>query len=580
MNRTPSPHVESVPDRLLRLLGKRSEGRAELVLRMVHREPSETTSYWLELVVAVGIATLGLVVASKAVIIGAMLIAPLMGPIVGLALGLASGSPLLVLRSSGRILLSVAVAVGGAAAITLVLPFHELNAEISGRASPTVLDLAIAAFCAVAGVYASLRAGSDTATTAAGTSIGISLVPPLCACGYGLGMGESSIAAGAGLLFLTNLVAIVLVGTVMFAGLGFGRVDVIALESAELAGVDHDSPITRVLASRLSRIFASGAGPFLRLAMPLFLLALVYAPLQRALGEVAWEVRVRAAAHQAIATTQRVVESRLTIERHQVHLVVVLLGTELESEHVHARLDSAIREAGGVTPQLEVLAVTDAATFAGLESLTNRDLSERLPVPPPSPEEELKSSMARLRSATTRLWPSDAAGVLLTVDVSTAEHEPLRVRVVHLGAPLAPGATETLERALASELRRPSKLDDVPVPPTELTRESGDLALIAGVGAGVRATLALPGVSVCVTRPETSANSPKADVELTRALDELLATHSRVTTTVGAAFSVRFVAGPCAAPPSTPPTVAQEAPSANGSAQPSPSDVPAGTAAP
>jgi uncharacterized hydrophobic protein (TIGR00271 family) len=162
-------------DTLVRLLGNTVEGRPLLVSGMLRRDAREATSYWLQLVVSVGIATLGLVVGSTAVVIGAMLIAPLMGPIVGLAMGLSTGSPFLVLRSAGRIALSVIVAVGGAAVITLLLPFHELNTEISTRSSPTVLDLTTAAFCALAGVYAALRPGSDTAATAAGTSIGISL---------------------------------------------------------------------------------------------------------------------------------------------------------------------------------------------------------------------------------------------------------------------------------------------------------------------------------------------------------------------------------------------------------------------
>jgi len=169
----------------LHLLGNRVEARAEIVQRMLQRDANEAVSYWLQLCVSVGIATLGLVVGSSAVVIGAMLIAPLMGPIVALAMGLATGSPFLVLRSGGRIVLSVTLALGGAAVITVLLPFHELNSEISARTTPTVLDLLTAGFCALAGVYASLRPGSETATTAAGTSIGISLVPPLCASGLG-----------------------------------------------------------------------------------------------------------------------------------------------------------------------------------------------------------------------------------------------------------------------------------------------------------------------------------------------------------------------------------------------------------
>src|SRR5690242_7802537 len=123
--------LRRLQDALLRVLGHGAEQRASTFAGMLHRDASEATAYWLQLVVSVGIATLGLVVGSAAVVIGAMLVAPLMGPIVGLAMGLASGSPFLVLRTAGRVLLSVVVAVGGAAAITLMLPFHELNSEIA-----------------------------------------------------------------------------------------------------------------------------------------------------------------------------------------------------------------------------------------------------------------------------------------------------------------------------------------------------------------------------------------------------------------------------------------------------------------
>src|SRR5689334_15383040 len=173
MSPVKTPTIIRLQDSLVRLLGNSVEGRAPLVTGMLRRDASEATSYWLQLVVSIGIATLGLVVGSTAVVIGAMLVAPLMGPIVGLAMGLATGSPFLVLRASGRIAISVVLAVGGAAIITLLLPFHELNAEIAARTSPTVLDLVTAAFCALVGVYASLRPGSDTAATAAGTSISI-----------------------------------------------------------------------------------------------------------------------------------------------------------------------------------------------------------------------------------------------------------------------------------------------------------------------------------------------------------------------------------------------------------------------
>ncbi|HVU05512.1 MAG TPA: DUF389 domain-containing protein [Polyangiaceae bacterium] len=544
--------VVMLQDRLVHLLGSSADGRAPLVGGMLRRDASEATSYWLQLVVSIGIATLGLVVGSSAVVIGAMLVAPLMGPIVGLAMGLAAGSPFLVLRSAGRIGLSVVVGIGGAASITLLLPFHELNAEISARASPTVLDLITAGFCALAGVYASLRPGSDTAATAAGTSIGISLVPPLCASGYGLGTAAWPIAGGAALLFLTNLVAIVVVGTVSFVAAGFNRVDVVSLERDELAKEGAGSPIARSLARRLSRQFESRWGPVLRFLMPFVLLAAVYVPLRRALDEVAWQVRVRSAIREAIAREQsHVIENRVRVEHHEVEVVVVLLGSTEDANTTRTRMDATIRQASGVRPRLEIFAVPDAASFAGLEStlLTSQVAAAPVAPPPPPPDEPIDAARAKIRTVVEGLWPATAAGEALVIDVGTAESGPLRIRVVHIGAALGADGAEMLERSIESGLGRKARLVDVAVPSGELTRADGDLALVAKVSAAVRATAGVPAVSVCVVRPATpspGASSSPADLELARALDEALAGDPRVRRTDGRSWSIRFVRGGCA----------------------------------
>jgi uncharacterized hydrophobic protein (TIGR00271 family) len=277
--------IHSLQDRLSGLMGCDPGERAGVVTNMLRRSPRESTAFWLQLLVSVGIATLGLVLDSTAVVIGAMLIAPLMMPIVGLGMGLAVGSPFLVLRSGSRIAASVVAAVGTSAVMIRLLPFNEMNAELAARTTPTVLDLLVATFCAIAGVYASMRPGSDVASAAAGTSIGIALVPPLCTSGYGLGTASWGVAGGAALLFLTNLVAITVVSTFTFAAVGFNRVPVRELEANELNV--EDSPRARAMARQLERLFASRGGPWLRLFMPLALLAVVYAPLRQALDEVA-----------------------------------------------------------------------------------------------------------------------------------------------------------------------------------------------------------------------------------------------------------------------------------------------------
>jgi len=530
---------------LVRLLGNTVEGRPALVAGMLRRDASEATSYWLQLVVSIGIATLGLVVGSSAVVIGAMLVAPLMGPIVGLAMGLAAGSPFLVLRAAGRIGLSVLVGVGGAAVITLLLPFHELNAEISARTSPTVLDLITAGFCALAGVYASLRPGSDTAATAAGTSIGISLVPPLCASGYGVGTAGWPVAGGAALLFLTNLVAIVVVGTTAFVASGFNRVDVVSLERDELGDGGANAPVARALALRLARLFESSWGPVLRFLMPFVFLAAVYVPLRRALDEMAWEVRVRAAVRRAITSEPaKVIESRVRIERHEIELVLVLLGTTQDADRARTRMDRDIRRASGIAPHVEILAVPDATAFAGLEStlLKPRLVASSAPTAAPV-SEQLDTARAKLRGVVEELWPKGTAGEPLMVDIGVAEDGPLRIRVVHLGAPLSADGAETFRRAVHSKLERETRLVDVAVPTAPFTRDGGDLSFIAGVSAAVRSTAGVPAVNVCVIAPPKGAT--EANAELTRAVEAVLDTHPRVTRLPGDAWSVRFVQSSC-----------------------------------
>jgi uncharacterized hydrophobic protein (TIGR00271 family) len=537
-----------VQDRLLRLLGSRVEARADIIRGMLHRDANEAVSYWLQLSVSVGIATLGLVVGSSAVVIGAMLIAPLMGPIVALAMGLATGSPFLVLRSSGRVVLSVTLALGGAALITSLLPFHELNGEISGRTTPTVLDLLTAAFCALAGVYASLRPGSDTTTTAAGTSIGISLVPPLCASGYGLGTLAWPVAGGAALLFLTNLVAIVAVGTVAFVAAGFNGVDVVQIERDVLAD-GADAPLARWFASRLLRLFESKLGPVLRFFMPFILLAAVYVPLRRALDEVAWEVRARKAVRDAVAREpRRVVESKSQVARHAIDLVVVLVGKSTEAEAARSRLSQRIERASGVTPSIEVLAVPDATAFAGLESTLLTPRPTAVASPRTAPVAEALKTTTRFESALRQAWPSASAGALLSVSLKAGEGDKLVLQATHWGRPLGAAAREVLENALSGSLEGPIAVESVAVNGQPITRLDGDLLFLARAAAAVSAARSAAGVGICLDRPDTdetkSLMAPN-DKELARALDALLEAQPGLTTLSGKSFELRLTRGAC-----------------------------------
>jgi uncharacterized membrane protein len=91
----------------------------------------------------------------------------------------------------------------------------EFGSEVAARTSPNLLDLGIALVAGGLATYAKLR--SDAVSSLAGTAIAVALVPPVCVMGLLLSQQNWSDAAGAGLLFCTNLLGILTGGLVLMA---------------------------------------------------------------------------------------------------------------------------------------------------------------------------------------------------------------------------------------------------------------------------------------------------------------------------------------------------------------------------
>ncbi|QEE25150.1 TIGR00341 family protein [Rhodanobacter glycinis] len=175
--------------------------------------------YLFMITVACGIAMLGLLQNSPAVIIGAMLISPLMGPIMGLGFSLC----VLNLHSMRRTLVALAVGTALALAISALIthlsPLHEATPEILARTRPNLFDLLVAVFSGLAGAYTTIKRKGEAIV---GVAIATALMPPLAVVGYGLAVGNFKIAGGAAFLFMTNLLAISLCTTMMARWYGFG----------------------------------------------------------------------------------------------------------------------------------------------------------------------------------------------------------------------------------------------------------------------------------------------------------------------------------------------------------------------
>ncbi len=193
----------------------------EKVRKSVYDDASFSLPFVIMNVLAAVVASYGLLADSTAVVIGAMVISPLLGPIVGIALGLLeSHAPLL-----RRALLSEAIGVVLVLGVSLLVGWLYRDIppgnEILSRTSPTTFDLAIALAGGAAGAYATTSPRLSVGLV--GVAVAIALVPPLSAAGILLARGAYSLAGGALLLFLTNLVAIQCAASLVLFLMGYAR---------------------------------------------------------------------------------------------------------------------------------------------------------------------------------------------------------------------------------------------------------------------------------------------------------------------------------------------------------------------
>ncbi|WP_296613135.1 DUF389 domain-containing protein [Sphingomonas sp.] len=191
----------------------------ETVIERIVEESGWSPRFAFMTLMSAGIAVLGLLLSSPAVVIGAMLISPLMGPIMGLGFSLALFDFAEMRRSVAALALATALAIAFTAIVVLCSPLKSATAEILARTRPNLFDLLVALFSALAGAFALIRGRGETIV---GVAIATALMPPLATVGYGLATANMAIAGGAFALFATNFFTIALAATIMARLYGFG----------------------------------------------------------------------------------------------------------------------------------------------------------------------------------------------------------------------------------------------------------------------------------------------------------------------------------------------------------------------
>ena len=159
------------------------------------------------------VVAIGLLEDNIAVVIGAMVIAPLLGPNIALALGTALGDTSLMLKSLKTTLAGLTLALGLCFLIGKVWPLNFESQELLAR-TDVGLDSAALAFASGAAAVLSLTTGLPSVLV--GVMVAVALLPPTATLGLMVGAGDWELATGAALLLAVNIVCVNLAAKISF----------------------------------------------------------------------------------------------------------------------------------------------------------------------------------------------------------------------------------------------------------------------------------------------------------------------------------------------------------------------------
>ena len=185
----------------------------EEILAQVEKDAQLNDNYILLVILSAIVAAIGLLENNLAVIVGAMVIAPLLGPNIAFSLGASLGEKKLVVESLKTLFVGVSIAIFFAIGIGLLWPGNFESAELMSRTDVAYSGTAIAL---ASGAAASLSLISGTSSVLVGVMVAVALMPPAVTIGLMLSIASYDLALGAALLLAVNIVCINLSSKLVF----------------------------------------------------------------------------------------------------------------------------------------------------------------------------------------------------------------------------------------------------------------------------------------------------------------------------------------------------------------------------
>ena len=195
---------------------KSSTSREELY-QTIEKNTQLDFNYILLVILSTIVATVGMLENSIAVVIGAMVIAPLLGPNIALTFGTVLGDSKLMLEAIISLLLGILVALTFSYFLSWIYPLHEYNQELLSR---THVNYSSVIMALASGAAAALSMTTGLSSVLVGVMVAVAILPPTCVLGLMLGYQQIQFAIGAFLLLAINIVCINLSGIIIFLAKG------------------------------------------------------------------------------------------------------------------------------------------------------------------------------------------------------------------------------------------------------------------------------------------------------------------------------------------------------------------------
>jgi len=191
----------------------------EALYASVEKNARLDRDYVVLVILSTIVAAIGLIENNVAVVIGAMVIAPLLGPNLALALGTSLGDAALTWKALRANLAGLAIAVSLSLLIGLVSPVALDSSELLAR---TDVGLDSVALALASGAAAVLSLTTGLPSVLVGVMVAVALLPPAAALGLMLAVSNLNLAVGAGLLLAVNIVCLNLSAKLVFLLRGIG----------------------------------------------------------------------------------------------------------------------------------------------------------------------------------------------------------------------------------------------------------------------------------------------------------------------------------------------------------------------